>query len=526
MLLLPKLPLDISTFSELRTSSYVYVDKTRHAYDLLTSGRRYFLARPRRFGKSLFVSTLDEILHGNRKLFNDLWIDTSDYTWPTYGVIKLDFSATQAHTAAHLEQGICHLLQDIADEYHLDLTVDSTRTDIALRSLVRTLHTKFGRVAILIDEYDHPILQHLNHTCVYEIRQTIQHFFTVIKSLDEYIQFVFITGISSFTKAGLFSGMNNLRIISLHARYADICGYTQQEVDHYFADFIHTWSEAQQIPYDELRQQLQEWYDGYHFGIDTPSIYNPYSLMYALAEQKCKNFWFQSGTPTFLIEELTKEYRKREYHIFDINNSKIPEDVLGSFDIDALSLAALLFQAGYVTICDYDQNSEQYTVCYPNKEVQKSLQQYILSVFVQLDIHAVKQLTSNLLNALRTRDIDAIRNILKQLLVQVPYQLHIPEEKFYHSLLQILFSTLGLRVHSEHSISHGRLDMVIELPALLYIIEFKINTSAQAALAQIEERKYYEAFLHYQKPIVLLGLAFKRSPKKFDISVASRIIEQ
>ncbi|HEV2917269.1 MAG TPA: AAA family ATPase [Candidatus Babeliales bacterium] len=523
--MLAQLPLDISTFSELKKSQYVYVDKTQYAYDLITGGRRYFLSRPRRFGKSLFVSTLEEILHGNKKLFQNLWIHRSDYPWHKYGVIKLDFSATKASTSHELDSGICHQLHDCAQDYNLDINVDMTRPDIALRAIVRSLYTKFGRVAILIDEYDHPILKNLNTTHINDIRHAIQNFFTVIKSLDQYVQFVFITGVSSFTKAGLFSGMNNLRIIGLQKQYAGICGYTQEEVDYYFGDYINTWATNKQISFEELQKKLKEWYNGYYFGINVSPVYNPYSFMYALSEQTFKNYWFQSGTPTFLVEELAKEYRKREYNLFDIGHFEVFEDVLGSFDIGALSVATLMFQTGYLTITGYDPLTERYTLSYPNQEVKKSLQQYLLSVFVQLDVQAVKQLSSDLLKALYVQNITAMVAILKQLLAQVPYQLHIPEEKFYHALLQALFSAIGLKAHSEHSISHGRLDMVIELPNLLYIIEFKINASAHVALAQIEERKYYEPFLHYQKPIVLLGMNFKRTPKKFDITTASRIIE-
>ena len=523
--MLTRLPLDLSTFALLRKSGYLYVDKTGYAYNLITSGRRYFLSRPRRFGKSLFVSTLKEILDGNKVLFEGLSIGKSDYQWEKHGVINLDFSSIEVRSTNDLRTGICDLLQDIADDYLLDISLHETKPDAALRALVRALYAKFGRVAVLVDEYDNPILQVLsNQKVAKEVRNSIRRFFAVVKSLDAFIDFVFITGVSSFAKAGLFSGINNLRIMTLDKRFSAVCGYTDEEVDHYLTTQIKVWASTENVPYNELRQQIKEWYNGYRFGANVFSVYNPFSIMYALDSQDFKNFWFQSGTPTFLVEELAKEYRKSEYHLFDLEKFETTEDSLGIFDIGATPLTSLMFQTGYLTITAFDKEKKSFELGYPNLEVKSALQKYLLGIYTKLNFSETESLSLKLFNALNKKDTQEVIALLKQLLTRVPYQLHGKEEKFYHALLQVIFGACGIKAQSEFSISHGRIDIVLELPLLFYVIEVKLNASAEVALSQIEERKYYEALLHHNKKIVLLGIAFKRTPKIFEITSSEKII--
>lgn len=519
--MLQKLPLDLSTFSLLRKSDYVYIDKTSYAYDLITGGRRYFLSRPRRFGKTLFVSMLKDVLCGNKELFIDLYIAQSNYTWHPHGVIELDLSSLEATTTQELKTGICYLLQEIADHYHLDITVPPSRPDLALRSVVKALHKRFGRVAILIDEYDNPILQVINHyKKAQNIRDAMRRFFAVIKSLDAFIDFVFITGVSSFTKAGLFSGINNLRTITLNERFSGICGYTDLEIHQHLDAYIQAWGTKKSLNPDTLYKQLKDWYNGYRFSDNAQPVYNPFSLMNALDEQAYKNYWFQSGTPSFLIEELKHQYHQNGDQIFDPETFETTEDSLGIFDLGATPLPSLMFQTGYLTITGYNDKKRLFTLGYPNLEVKTSLQKHLLSIFAKLHVGQIELLSSQLQTAFHAVNITEAIEVLKQLFTHVPYQLHIDAEKFYHSLLQIAFSASGIKAQSEYSTSHGRIDLVLELPEIIYIIETKLNESADAALAQIEERKYYEPFTLYHKKIVLLGLAFTRLPKHFDITFA------
>jgi hypothetical protein len=522
---LQKLPLGLSTFSRLRKEGCLYVDKTEAAYNLITQGYRYFLSRPRRFGKSLFVSTLDEILRGNKELFNDLWIEKSDYAWQEHGVIVLDLSHPKADSAENLEMDICDLLNDIAMSYKLDVEIDQKRINVALKNVAKGLHARFGRVALLIDEYDSPIFKSLhNHEHAHSIRQALHSFFTGIKGLDAYVNFVFITGVSAFAKAGLFSGMNNLKIITLQEQYASICGYTDEELDQHFTEYIHAWSVKENMPYAELRSKIKDWYNGYHFGADTPSVYNPFSVMNAFDQQEFENFWFETATPRFLIDELSKEHRKKDFHIFDAEHFQISKGSLGSFEIGTTPVEVLMFQTGYLTITAYDKESSLYTLGYPNAEVRASAQRHIFSLLTHIDPTSVEQISFLLRKAFNQKNIEEIVSLLKQLFVKVPYQLHTKDENFYHTVLQTLLDAVGLKPISEHAISHGRLDMVLEVPACIYIIEFKLNKSSSAALAQIKDRKYYEAFLGHKKPILLLGIAFQRTAKRFEITAASEMV--
>jgi Predicted AAA-ATPase/PD-(D/E)XK nuclease superfamily len=514
--MLKRLPVDISTFSELRRSGYVYVDKTEYAYKMITGGRRFFLSRPRRFGKSLLVSTLKEILTAqNKQLFDDLWINKSDYHWQEYGIINLDFSKLSIATLDNLENGLQHTLIKIAEFYAIDVNISNYSITL-LDDLVDALYKKFGRVAILVDEYDSPILKTLHdEELAKKVRDKIQQFFTTIKGLDEQIQFVFITGVSSFAKAGLFSGINNLQILTLNKQFAEICGYTDQEVDQYFTEHMHTWAKQEDIPYEKLRQQIKTWYNGYHFGNRVTAVYNPFSIMNALHIQEFKNFWFQSGTPTFLVEILKKECVQ-----FDPEKLETTENALGIFNVGNIPLIPLMFQSGYLTIVDYDPEIEIYKLDYPNLEVKKSFQKYLLEVFAHINPTQAELLSAKLKAAFSKTDIEEAITLIKQLFAHIPYQIHSKEEKFYHALLTMICVSAGIKAQSEYSVSHGRIDLILDLPKLLYVIEIKFNKPAEAALEQIEERRYYERFIIEKKPIILLGLAFKREPHNFDITYA------
>lgn len=515
-----KLPVDLSTLSHLIESDYVYVDKTEYAYNMITGGRRFFLSRPRRFGKSLFVSTLKEILTANKNLFNELWIGKSDYEWREYGVINLDLSLLTIQDTTTFQNDLNRELRSIAQKHNI--TIDDTLhyPSGILKSLVHQLYERFGRVAILIDEYDSPILKSLhNELLSKEIRDIIQQFFTVIKGLDAQVQFVFITGVSSFAKAGLFSGINNLQLLTLDKRFGGICGYTDEEVNYYFTDRITAWAHEENISYDSLREQIKKWYNGYRFGNKVATVYNPFSIMHALNLQEFKNFWFQSGTPTFLVEVFKKDIQS-----FDPEKLTITEDSLGIFDIGHTPLTTLMFQAGYLTIVDYNSNTNRYTLDYPNEEVRISFQKYLLEVFAHINAAHAGELSLDLYEAFENKNIDEIVSLLYQLFAHVPYQLHSKEEKYYHSLFMMICIGAGIKVQSEYSTNLGRIDLVLEFPQRIYVIEVKFNDSAEKALAQIEERRYYERFITQKKEIILLGLAFKKEPKIFDITYATKIL--
>lgn len=386
---LPRLPLDLSTFRTLRQENYIYVDKTQHAYNLITEGRRFFLSRPRRFGKSLMVSMLQEVLLGNRDLFAGLWIDSSDYSWHTHGVIAIDLSSLGTKDEKGLEAGLCDMIAGVAEMYTLHVVLDRISPGLDLHKVVKALHARFGRVAVLIDEYDSPVLQQLNNREQAEtIRDALRRFFSTIKGLDAYIDFVFITGVSSFAKAGIFSGMNNLQVLTLRESCTDICGYTDSEVDTYFAGHVEAWANKLSIPYAEQRHKIKYWYNGYRFSSATTTLYNPFSVMYALYNQKLENFWFSSGTPKFLIGELKRQEREHPDAFKAMMQNEfveVSEGSLGTFDVGLTPLPALMFQTGYLTIAHYNNVQNSYQLGYPNYEVKQALQLYLLSIVTSLD---------------------------------------------------------------------------------------------------------------------------------------------
>jgi Holliday junction resolvase-like predicted endonuclease len=490
---------------------------------MIMDQRRFFLARPRRFGKSLFVSTLKEILEGNKELFQDLWIGGSDYQWKQHAVITLDISGLGAHTSEDINQGLCRELARIAKTLGLNVATDPVNPVYALKDLVYAAHERFGRVAILVDEYDSPILRAIKEPKRAEaLRDAIRDFLSIIKSLDEYIDFAFITGVSSFVKAGLFSGINNLRTITLDEQYAAVCGYTDEEVDHYFSEQITAWAAKEGKTYQEVRQNIREWYNGYHFGKKTPSVYNPFSLMYALDAKEYNDFWFLSGMPTFLADVLKKQYQDFDPELLEINTRMLQ----GLFDLDAIPLLALMFQAGYLTIVGYDQEHETFRLDYPNSESKKAMQTYLLQACTQLDLGSVGTLALQLRTAFNQENIAGLVLVIRRLFAHIPYQLHMKQEKFYHALLQMACTVAGINAQSEYSTSHGRIDLILDLSKIVYVIEIKFNDSAENALQQIEERRYYERFLEHKKKIILLGLAFKREPSSFDVTYAVRELER
>ncbi len=523
---LQKLPLGISTFSTIRNDGYLYVDKTKDIYNLITQGKRYFLSRPRRFGKSLLVSTLKEILAGNKLLFKDLWIEKSDYTWQPHGVIALDFSKLDIENIDILKNGLLHALFRIAKTYEFVEQIHATQPGLALEDLVGALYNRFGKVAILIDEYDSPILKSIDNKKKAEgTRDFLQHFFAVIKSLDEHVAFTFITGVSAFAKAGIFSGLNNLTVMTLNERWATICGYTDEEIDHYFTLYIQAWADNQNISYVELRKQIKNWYNGYRFEVNVTAVYNPFSVMHALNEQKCENFWLGTGTPSFLIKEINKNYRTTELEMLHLESFEATAGSLGIFEIGQTPLISLLFQSGYLTITGFNEIKNTYILDYPNYEVGTAAEQYFLAVFTEKDINQTERFALKLLAAFKEKKVAEIVTLIKSMLVYVPYPTHIPEERFYHGLLHVLCAAAGLKIYSEHMTSHARIDMVVELLSVNYVIELKFNQTAEKALKQIEARKYYEALQYQNKSIILLGLNFNRKPNEFDITYASKEVQ-
>lgn len=365
-----KLPIELQALPELIHGNCVYVDKTARIHELISTGKYYFFARPRRFGKSLLVSTLAEIFAGNRKLFEGLAIDALSYDWKKHPVISISFSAISYNSAEDLEAGIKTSLQNIALQSNISLN-NELHPGQMVQALVRGLAKK-GQVALLIDEYDHPILRYIHQSEMADkMREVLRGFYIVIKDLDPYLKFVLLTGVSRFSKTSIFSGLNNLHDITLSATYNDLLGYTKSELSHYFAEYLENFIASSDYSMPELLDKITMWYDGYRFSKDNAAthMYNPFSVMLCLQNKDFSNYWFETGTPTFLINLL----KSREYPMQELEGIKAAPEELGQFEVDDIDLKTLMFQTGYLTIKEYNTNTGNYILGYPNKETTDSL---------------------------------------------------------------------------------------------------------------------------------------------------------
>ncbi len=394
--MLKKIPIDVSSFRKLRSKGYIYIDKTQHIYDLITGGVFYFLARPRRFGKSLLVSTLRELFEGNRELFKGLWIDThTTYAWPTHPVIHLDLSMMTIKNGAELEKHLSWEMEKVAKNHGFSV-LDAPNLGSQLESLVSTLSKKNG-VVLLIDEYDYPIVSNIeNKEIALENHAVLRSFYSTIKGLDEHIEFLLITGVTKFSKTSIFSGMNNLNDISLDPRAASLLGYTQEEIHSYFTDEIQNLAKKEQLSIDKTNQLLKEWYDGYRFSEQPVYVYNPLSVLYCMHKQRFANYWFETGAPSFLISLLKKHYDELE----DFKDVELTSTSLGPFEIGEEPLIPILFQSGYLTIANHrrlEQNSQiidLYTLRYPNLEVADAFKKFMLAALARTSYQNIDTVVS------------------------------------------------------------------------------------------------------------------------------------
>jgi len=364
-----KLPVGIQAFKTIINDDYIYVDKTKMIYQLInkTMGKSFFLSRPRRFGKSLLVSTLKELFLGNRKLFKDLWIDSSDFQWDKHPVIFLDFSNIGHKTSEQLEKNLSWQLEQIGEEYKANLTT-APYIESKLQLLITQL-AKINKVVILIDEYDKPLLDHISNSEEAVKQQAIlRSFYSVIKSMDEHTEFVFLTGVTKFSKTSVFSGLNNLTDLTTLPEMGSLLGYSQEEVNKYFDLYINAIAVNKNQNIESIKADMRSWYNGYQFSQEPVKVYNPFSVLSYLSTQRLSNYWFETGTPYFLINLI----KINNYPIQDIQNSKLNVLDLDSLEIDRIKLIPLLFQTGYLTIKSYDEATRNFTLDYPNEETKEA----------------------------------------------------------------------------------------------------------------------------------------------------------
>jgi len=498
-----KLPIGIQTFDKIIDGNYLYIDKTKIALDVVENNQYVFLSRPRRFGKSLFLDTLKNIFQGKKKLFKGLYIyDKYDFS-KTYPVINISFAKAKFRNTEDLLDKWDEILKENGEK--LGIKCDSAKYDRRCFSeLIIKTHEKYNqKVVILIDEYDKPLLDTIENTAVAkEVRDELVNFYSVIKGSDEYLKFAFLTGVSKFSKVSVFSGLNNINDISLDKRYGDICGYTQNDIETRFLPYL-----------DGVDlNKLKEWYNGYNFlGSD---VYNPFDILLFISENfKYKNYWFETGTPTFLINLL----KQKDYFIPRLENLVVGEELVNSFDIEKIKLETILFQAGYLTIdeCIIDQmDLFTYKLKIPNKEVRLSLNAMFVDYLT--DDNSLLQRRQSIFKTLSEVNLNELKNTLISLFASIPYNNYTNNkifeyEGYYASVIFSYFASLGIRITSEDVTNLGRIDMTMEVNNRIYIIEFKVN--GNNALAQIKEKNYQQKYLHKGKEIILLGINFDKEIK-------------
>ena len=505
------LPLGIQTFSKIIENNHIYVDKTKHIYDLIKHGSCYFFSRPRRFGKSLLCSTLEQIFLGNKELFKNLWIYDSDYDWKPHPVIRFDMSKLDKKSPKRFEQNLTWKIKELALSHDIDLG-DAPSIGAMTEKLIAELSKKHGsRVVVIVDEYDDPILEHINNEkTAEEMKEVLRDFYKIFKSSDEYIKFIFLTGITRFSKISVFSGLNQLKDITMSSRFSDLLGYTQNELETYFKQHIKATAKERSETIDETLRQIRHWYNGYRFSKKVLSVYNPFSVMTYFdavvidGDPDFSNYWFKTGTPTFLIKLMQKnaiEYAATE-------PVRATQNQLENFNIQTLPIKTILYQAGYLTISNYYKMEQQYKLDFPNAEVRESLLDCLLVSMSHTDEIIIDNLPRNLLNALEKEDFNLLQQHLYQLYVEIPYTIKIASEKYYQTIFLLAFKFLGIKIDVEVVTNIGRIDATITLPNKIYIIEFKIDQSADIALQQIKKKKYYEKFLGRNKKLILVGVNF------------------
>jgi len=501
-----QLPIAKTELRKIVEGNFLYVDKSKYIKQLVDDNHEYyFLSRPRRFGKSLFIDTLQCAFEGEKELFKGLYLE-NNWDWSVkYPVITISFGSGTVENRKELKLKIQEILDDFSEKFEIELKPKTLSGKF--KKLIEKLNQKYNqKVVVLIDEYDKPLLDNITKENVATIRDELSSFYSVLKQASKYLKFVLLTGVSKFSKTSIFSKLNNLTDISLTEKYADICGITQHDLETVFADYLK----------DVDLQKVKQWYDGYNFrGSD---LYNPYDVLMFLWEKRYKPYWFQTGTPTFLLE-LIKE---RKFYIPNLEKVKIFESQLEEFEINNIDLEVLLFQAGYLTIKKELQIGEkyQYTLAMPNLEVKMGFNDYMLRMFYASQVTANErtEISEKIYFAIVEGRPQELNHIFKSFFASIPHDWYRKNdianfEGFYCSVIYTFFTALGFTVIGEDVTNKGKIDLTILSKETIFIIEFKMKTNPKNALQQIKDMKYFEKYLAENKPIFLVGIEFDEDAK-------------
>lgn len=508
--MMQQLPIGEQNFANLRQLKMLYVDKTQSIYQLIQGSRYNFLSRPRRFGKSLTLSTIRNIFQGEKELFKGLWIE-NQWDWSVkHPVIHLSFNQI-GYAEIGLAAALTKALRQVADGFGVE--VQSATPGLLLRELILATAAKHGTVVLLIDEYDKPLIDYLNKNelpIAKENRATLKSFYSGLKddAAQAALRFFLITGVSKFSQVSLFSDLNYLSDISLNSKYNTLVGYTQEELTQNFEGYLQVLQHKMgNVDRPALLERIRRWYNGYSWD-GTERVYNPFSILLLFENLNFGDFWFKSGTPTFLINLL------KEQELYMVDELRVSGILFDSYDLENMDARALMFQTGYLTVKQYDPYRNRYTLGYPNREVEEAMNNYLIgSLLNRMPADALRPVEL-LEDGFLQNDLPKVITVINSLLKDLPsHLLDDKTEHFYHALVHLHFRYLGLYLDSEVHTSDGRMDAVVQTPTHVYLIEFKLNVEAKVALAQIVEKQYAEKYRLSQKKIIALGISFDTHKK-------------
>ena len=522
-----KIPIGVQSFEDLRKKNFLYADKTEYVFRLANFGKVYFLSRPRRFGKSLFLSTLEAYFLGKKELFKGLYIEEAEENrtknegteaWTQYPVLYLDFNTGRYDLPESLNESLDFFLR--AEEERFGIQGNDLSFGKRFAFLIQTAYEKTGKqVVILVDEYDKPLLQtmYVNETLNEEFRSTLKAFYSVIKTCDKYIRFAFLTGVTKFSKVSIFSDLNNLQDISLHEAFSSICGITEKELHLTFKPEIEALAEKEKINYESCVELLKKRYDGYLFAGVGESVYNPFSVLNVFSANNAGSYWFATGTPTFLVNYLKDVH----YNIPDLDgNVELDEAGLADYRADTKNPLPILFQAGYLTIKEYIREAALYRLGFPNDEVRYGFLKNLFPSYSSLRPDETGVSIWKFVEDIRAGNVDEFMERMQAIIAGVPYD-NLPKDKLklreqnYQTAVYLIFKLMGQFVQTEIHCAKGRADCIVHTKDSIYIFEFKLMSAgtAEDAIAQIKEKGYAAQFKAEGKKIILIGSSFDEEEK-------------
>ena len=508
-----KYPIGIQNFGEVRRDGYAYVDKTALMYKMVSEGKYYFLSRPRRFGKSLMISTLEAFFCGERELFKGLYVDGTEWDWQQHPIMHLDLNTSKYD----VEESLDDMLEEFLARQEARYGKNEHERSFGLRfqGVIRRAFEKTGmRVVVLVDEYDKPMLQAIGNDALQTYyRDTLKAFYGALKSSDRYIRFAFLTGVTKFGKVSVFSDLNNLIDISMLPQYTNICGISESELHENFDESVGALAEANGMTKTECYNRLQRDFDGYHFNeFAKEGIYNPFSVLNTLAHQVFRDYWFETGTPSFLVHQL----KKINYPLENMTEEELTTDTLNSIDIMDENPLPLLYQSGYLTLKSYDQRFDEFKLGFPNREVEQGFIKYLLPFYTPHTKDKKTFAMTSFVKDVERGNADGFMRRLEDFFATGDYQITGKFEKYFQNTLYVFFRLMGFYVNVERHTTNGRMDIVIQTPEYIYILELKIDKSAREALQQIEDKGYAIPFANDSRRLFKIGINFSSKTKRVD----------